>query len=98
MRLYGFIEAEKANYPVSLMARVLGVARSGYYAWRDREPSSKSLADPEIAEKIRVIYRASRGTYGYPGVHSERLAYTPVLPGTMRRYPGRDRDRQGGAR
>ena len=25
--------AEKAGFPVKLMARVLGVSRSGYYSW-----------------------------------------------------------------
>jgi transposase len=31
---YWFIAAEKANYPVALLCRVLQVASSGYYAWR----------------------------------------------------------------
>jgi putative transposase len=28
------MEAEKANYPVQRMARLLRVSRSGFYAWR----------------------------------------------------------------
>ena len=32
MSRYRFIQAEKALYPVTLMCRGLGVARSGYYA------------------------------------------------------------------
>lgn len=27
------MEAEKAGYPIALMARVLGVTRAGFYAW-----------------------------------------------------------------
>ncbi|SCG02998.1 hypothetical protein GA0115256_14771, partial [Streptomyces sp. DconLS] len=32
-----FIHAEKANYPIVLLCRVLHVARSSYYAWRAGE-------------------------------------------------------------
>jgi hypothetical protein len=31
VRLFRLIDAEKANYPVSLLCRVLKVSRSGYY-------------------------------------------------------------------
>lgn len=33
MRAFGFIEAEKANFPVSFMCRRLHVSRSGDHAW-----------------------------------------------------------------
>ena len=71
MRLYEFIEARKAEFSVSLMTRVLGVSRSGYYAWRGRGPSSREKADIELTERIRQVHASSRGTYGYPRVHAE---------------------------
>ncbi len=67
---YRFIEEEKARYPVSLMCRVLAVARSGYYAWSGRAPSSRVVADACMTERIRGIHQQSRGTYGYPRVHA----------------------------
>jgi len=72
--LFRFIEAEKADYPVSLLCRVLKVSRSGYYAWRDRPPSRRSVEDVALTGKIREIHEGSRRTYGYPRVHAELRA------------------------
>ena len=71
MKCYKFIEGEKAEYPVSLMCRVLRVARSGYYAWRTGGISPRAVADAGMTERIGGIHRESRGTYGYPRVHAE---------------------------
>jgi putative transposase len=72
--LFKLVEAEKADYPVSLLCRVLKVSRSGYYAWRDRPPSRRSVEDVALTGKIREIYEGSRHTYGYPRVHAELRA------------------------
>lgn len=62
---------EKANYPIALMCRVLGVSRSGYYDWCDRaRPTPRELLDDELVEKIRRIHADSRETYGSPRVHA----------------------------
>ncbi len=71
MSVYEFIEGEKAEYSVSLMCRVLGVARSGYYAWRTRGASARVAANSELIERIREVHTGSRGTYGYPRVYAE---------------------------
>jgi transposase InsO family protein len=65
------IEAEKANYPVSLMCRVLEVSRAGYYASRCRPESERTKANCQLATKIHEVYNASRRTYGSPRVHAE---------------------------
>ena len=52
------------------MCRKLGVSRSGYYAWRDREASQRKLSDQRLLPKIVSIFRASRETYGYPRIHA----------------------------
>jgi len=71
---YHLIDAEKASYSVSLLCRVLGVSRSGYYDWRDRLPSKRARENASLTEKIREIHVRSRGTYGYPRVHAELKA------------------------
>ncbi len=71
MKLYEFIEAQKATYSISLLTRVLAVSRSGYYGWRGRGPSGRAIANSELTERIRQVHTQSRGTYGYPRVHAE---------------------------
>lgn len=68
---YRFIAAEKANYPVSLMSRVLGVNRQAFHAWERRPPSQRSLEDAFLIERIREIHRSARGVYGARRIHAE---------------------------
>lgn len=68
MTLFRFIEAEKANYPVVVLCRVVGVSRSGYYDWKGRPPSQRQRADGALTERIQEIHKRSRGTYGSPRV------------------------------
>lgn len=68
---YRFIAAEKANYPISLMSRVLGVSRQAFHAWEQRPPSQRSLEDAFLTERIREIHRAARGVYGARRIHAE---------------------------
>jgi len=62
---------EKANYPVAALCRMLGVSKSGYYAWRERLPSRRTRQETLLTEKILEIHSRSRETYGYPRVHAE---------------------------
>jgi putative transposase len=68
---YRFIVAERASVSVSLLCRVLGVSRSGFYAWERRPGSERALADVRLLERIGQIHRKSRGIYGSPRVHAE---------------------------
>lgn len=68
---YRFIAAEKANYPISLMSRLLGVSRQAFHAWERRPPSQRVLEDAFLTERIREIHRANRGVYGAPRIHAE---------------------------
>ena len=68
---FAFIEAEKANFPITLMCRTLGVSSSGYHAWWGRPPSARQQADEKLSAKIHAIHTESRGTYGSPRVHAD---------------------------
>jgi hypothetical protein len=46
---FGFIDAQKAHFPVDFMCEQLGVSRSGYYAWKERPESERHKADRALA-------------------------------------------------
>lgn len=47
---------------------MIGVSKSGFYAWRSRKPSKHKIRDDELKIKIKEIYARSRGTYGAPRI------------------------------
>jgi transposase InsO family protein len=53
------------------MCRVLEVTRSGFYAWRAREPSARARTDQRLRIEVRAIHRESRGRYGSPRIHDQ---------------------------
>jgi putative transposase len=61
---FAFIAAEKAEYPVRVLCRTLGVTRSGFYAWTRRPPSRRALADAQLLPQLRALHAESRQTYG----------------------------------
>jgi putative transposase len=71
---YHLIDAERANFPVCVLCKALGVSRSGYYAWRSGSPSKRSREDAALTAKIGEIHQRSRQTYGSPRVHAELRA------------------------
>ncbi len=70
MSAYVFIAREKANHRVARLCRVLGVSRSGFYAWASREPSARARSDAQLTDQIQSIFAESRRTYGAPRIHA----------------------------
>jgi putative transposase len=70
MSRYRFIQGEKAAYPTALICRVLGVARSAYYAWARREVSARAREDAALGAQITAAHERSRGSYGAPRIHA----------------------------
>lgn len=57
--------------PVQLATRGLAVSESGFYDWKTRPPSVRSVRHAGLTESIRAVHVASRGIYGARRVHAE---------------------------
>ena len=65
---YRAIQEHDRRYPIRLMCRALAVSAAGYYAWRSRPESTRSVNTRTLLSAIRVIHRESRETYGSPSL------------------------------
>ena len=74
-RKYGFIDAERANYPVTKMCEWIGVSRSGFHEWRDRAASATAQRQEQLKVLIAHIFADSDGTYGYRRVHAQLVRW-----------------------
>jgi putative transposase len=70
---FQFIDEYHNQYPITLMCRILDVSRSGYYAWRERPPSVRKMADQQLLEQIKAVHKQSRGRYGSPRIYEALL-------------------------
>ena len=61
----------RSEFPVEVMARVLDVSRSGFYAWLDRPPSNRSLEDERLKVAIAAAHVKTRQTYGATRLQAE---------------------------
>ena len=96
--------ANQASFPVKMMAQAPGVSRSGFYAYLERDPCDRAVADAELTDRIKKIHKASKETDGAPRIHAElvdsgihvgrkrveRLMQAAGLQGISRRKVARD--------
>ena len=71
---FRFIKRHAEQYRIKVMCSVLGVSRSGYYAWRRRQPSARERANRGLRALIRLLHKKSRRTYGYRRIHAALIA------------------------
>ncbi len=63
---FAFIEQHVSTWPVNVMCRMLGVSRNGYYDWRGRLPSARTMANWRCSATCVGFRRAIRGDTGRP--------------------------------
>lgn len=74
---YRFIQTQAGQHSISVLCRVLAVSRAGYYAWRKRPPSQRTMANEKLKAALRTIYDRSRQTYGYRRMHAAVQSQMP---------------------
>ena len=67
---FELMDAQKVSYSIALMAKVLGVTRAGYYAWKRRAShrGERALVRRCLDEAVAWEYEVSGGTYGAPRI------------------------------
>jgi putative transposase len=63
------IEQRDDTLSVGAMCEVPGVSTSGYYAWRNREPSQRQQEDQWLGEQVERVFDARCHTYGSDRIH-----------------------------
>jgi len=73
---FRLIEALSDRFATAWLCRQLGVARSGFYAWRQRQqnPGPRARENPAITAQVQTVFDRHRGFYGAPRVHQEPRA------------------------
>ncbi|MDE2881989.1 MAG: IS3 family transposase [Acidobacteriota bacterium] len=69
--IYRFMDLHQGEHRIATMARVLGVSRSGYYAWKTRPVSSRARTDELLKKEISRVHALHEGAYGAPRIHGE---------------------------
>jgi len=59
------------KHSVMILCRVLGVSRSGYYAWHNRLPSQRQQTNEHLAQQMIRIHQQSHQVYGSPRIMRE---------------------------
>lgn len=62
------IKYQCAFHSIAMLCKVLGVSRSGYYAWASRSKCTHEIIDEQLANDIERIFNQSRKTYGVPRI------------------------------
>ncbi|MBF0384202.1 MAG: IS3 family transposase [Magnetococcales bacterium] len=70
---YRFIENNKNKFSVLRMCSVFQVSSSGYYEWRGRPPSKRTIENQRLGAKVKEIFINNRRVYGTRRIQEELL-------------------------
>jgi transposase InsO family protein len=70
------IETLSDRFSVAWLCTQLAVARSGFYAWRQRQqnPGRRARENAAITTDVAAVFEQHRGYYGAPRIHQELRA------------------------
>lgn len=71
--MFAWIDAEKAEFPITKLCQYLEVSPSGFYAARARPESTHALTDRRLKVLVRASFDASKQRYGSPRIHEDLI-------------------------
>ena len=72
-------ELAAEGVPVKQACLSLGVSRAGFYEARSRPPSSRTIRQAWLTDRITAVHEASRQTYGAPRIRAELVLGQGVI-------------------
>ena len=87
---YRFIEKLRADIKITRLLKFFDVSKSGYYDWRERQPSARAIEDVELKQKIQQIFTENKGRYGSPRIFKtlQKQGYNIGMKRVERLYRG----------
>jgi putative transposase len=70
---YRFIDNNRNKFSILRMCSVFQVSSSGYYEWRGRPPSKRTIENQRLGAKIKDIFISNRRVYGTRRIQEELL-------------------------
>jgi len=64
----------ESDYPLNALCEAFEVSRSGYYAWREREPSARAQANAQLVQAMQRLRQGQEACYGSPRMTEELQA------------------------
>ena len=81
---YAWIRSQRDLYSLGMLCRLLGVARSGFFAWQQgKVPSLRQGQDQRLVVALKAAHRRGRGIYGAVKIQRE-LAQQGLYAGLNR--------------
>jgi len=68
---FGFVAKHRGTWPVAMICDMLGVSRSGFYAWSTRPESRRAQTDTALGIAMRASFALSDRTYGARRIRRE---------------------------
>ena len=71
--MFAWIDAEKAEFPITKLCQYLQVSPSGFYAARGRPESAHTQTDRRLRVLVRASFDESHQRYGSPRIHEDLI-------------------------
>lgn len=68
---YAYVESLRGQHAIHKMCVWLNVSRSGYYKWRNREPSEQALRREQVRQAVILVFDQFKQRYGAPRIRVE---------------------------